>query len=120
MSKAFGAKVRSLRKEMHMTQEELAARIGISRSTIAMYEQGFREPDFQVLDAIADLFDVSLNYLVSDGERGSYPRHEEDTGAVRMPRTMGVTLEEERLLKAYRAGSEELRKAVQAVLRIRT
>ena len=42
----------------------MAEKLGISRSTIGMYETGAREPDFETLEAIADFFNVDTDYLL--------------------------------------------------------
>lgn len=47
-----------------MTQDELAKKLGVGRSTVGMYEAGKREPDFEMLEAIADIFNVSMSALV--------------------------------------------------------
>ena len=60
----FGKKLRCLRKKSGMTQANLAKKLGISASAIGMYEQGRREPDSEMLKKIADLFDVSVDFLV--------------------------------------------------------
>lgn len=46
-----------------MNQEELAKRLGLSKSAISMYEKGAREPSLEVLEAIADTFNVDMNTL---------------------------------------------------------
>ena len=61
---SFADRMKELRKEQKMTQDELADKLGISRSTVGMYEQGRREPDFEMLDMVADIFDVSIGYMV--------------------------------------------------------
>lgn len=116
---SFADRMKELRKEQKMTQDELADKLGISRSTVGMYEQGRREPDFEMLDMTADVFDVSIGYMVGNNERGRYPRHA-DEPQERKPKQIGVTLEEERLVKAFRAANADVRKAVMAVLRIKT
>lgn len=55
---------RRLRTSSGLTQTEFAERIGISRSTIGMYETGAREPDFEILERIADFFNVDTDYLL--------------------------------------------------------
>lgn len=47
-----------------MTQTELASGLGVSRSTIGMYENGEREPDIKTLEAIAGFFSVDMNFLL--------------------------------------------------------
>lgn len=57
-------RLKELRRELAISQRELAETLKLSPSTIAMYETGQREPDSKVLDQLADLFNVSLDYLV--------------------------------------------------------
>ena len=58
-----GPRIRYLRKSEKLTQQELATAIGVAKSTISMYENGQRKPDFETLEAIADYFNVDMNYL---------------------------------------------------------
>ena len=53
-----------LRKRRNLSQKELSERIGVSRSTIGMYEAGEREPDFETLEALADVFNVNMDTLL--------------------------------------------------------
>lgn len=53
-----------LRISSGLTQVELSQKLGISRSTIGMYETGSREPDFETLELIADFFNVDVDYLI--------------------------------------------------------
>lgn len=55
---------KQLRIASGLTQAEFSKRIGISRSTIGMYETGAREPDFETLEKIADFFNVDIDYLL--------------------------------------------------------
>ena len=58
-----------LRKREGITQKELADRIGLTRSSIAMYEKGDRVPPFETLERIADFYNVSMSFLSgSDSE----------------------------------------------------
>lgn len=47
-----------------LSQAELAAKLGVAKSTISMYEVGKREPDFTTLKKITTLFHVDMNYLL--------------------------------------------------------
>ena len=58
--------LRSLRLQIGLNQTDFAKAIGVSRSTIGMYETGKREPDFETLELIADYFNVSLDYLMGN------------------------------------------------------
>ena len=59
----FGAHLKSLRKTQGLTQKQLANEIGASERGIQHYEIGERKPAYDVLIALADYFDVSLDYL---------------------------------------------------------
>lgn len=60
----FNEVLKNLRTEHHLTQVELANKLGLSFTTISMYERGQREPDFETLEAIADYFNVDMDYLL--------------------------------------------------------
>ena len=55
---------KALRAARGYTQTEMAKLLGVSRSTIGMYETGLREPDFETLEKIADFFNVDIDYLL--------------------------------------------------------
>lgn len=63
MSK-FGERLKELRMEQKMSQMDLAERIHVAQTTIGMYEMGKREPSFEKLELLANLFSVSLDYLM--------------------------------------------------------
>lgn len=60
----FGKRIKYLRNEKALRQEDVAKKLGIARTTYAMYEQGKREPDFNLLEKMAELYDVSVDYLL--------------------------------------------------------
>ena len=53
-----------LRAKKGITQADLAKALGVGKSTISMYEVGAREPDFEMLENIADYFNVDMMFLV--------------------------------------------------------
>jgi len=55
--------LRRLRANKGWSQEELGDRLGLAKSTISMYENGIREPSLEILEAIADTFNVDMNTL---------------------------------------------------------
>lgn len=63
MATDFSNTLKQLRKNKGITQADLAQELGLSKSTISMYEIGAREPDFETLEAFADYFNVDMNYL---------------------------------------------------------
>lgn len=66
----FAERLRQLRKEQGLTQQELADRLGMSRSTIGGYEAPSkrREPDFEVVRRLAAFFGVSVDYLLGSSD----------------------------------------------------
>lgn len=66
--------LRPLRQEKKLTMKELGEIVGTSEAAISTYETGKREPSLDVLCALADYFDVSLDYLV----RGKEKDHSEE------------------------------------------
>lgn len=71
----LGNRLRQLRKQRKLTQEEVARKIGVARTTYAMYEQNSREPDNKTIQKLADYFQVSIDYLLgreTEGEDRQY------------------------------------------------
>lgn len=63
---SFAEKLKALRGQNHMTQAQLAAALNVARSTVAGYETKSREPSHDKLNFMADLFHVSVDYLLDD------------------------------------------------------
>lgn len=59
----FAERLKSLRREKGWSQQRLADELDLSKSSVNMYERGEREPGFETMEAIADLFNVDMNYL---------------------------------------------------------
>lgn len=64
----FSEILKYLRNRSNLTQEELASKLKISKSSISMYERGQREPDFELLELIADFFNVDMNFLLGEND----------------------------------------------------
>lgn len=60
----IGSRIKELRKERGWTQEILAQKLDVKQNTISHYESNESRPGFEVLIAIADIFDVSADYLL--------------------------------------------------------
>ena len=75
----IGLRIRTMRKSRNMTQEDLARAIYQSASSITMYETGRREPDLETLEAMADVFNVTLGSIVSGETRIESPIFIPDT-----------------------------------------
>lgn len=60
----FGERLKELREDLKITQEELGNLINVSKQAISQYERDENQPSFENLVKIADKFDVSLDYLL--------------------------------------------------------
>lgn len=60
----FSKRIASLRGKKNLTQQQLAAAVGLKKSAIHMIEVGQRAASIEVVYALADYFDVSIDYLV--------------------------------------------------------
>ena len=67
MSK-FSERFKSLRQSRKLSQQELADRLHTSKSSVNMYERGEREPGLEMLENIADLFNVDMDYLLGKSQ----------------------------------------------------
>lgn len=63
MSK-FSERFKALRLEHELSQQALATQLGLSKSSVNMYERGEREPGLDTLESIADYFNVDMDYLL--------------------------------------------------------
>ncbi len=64
----FGKRLKELREERNMTQQQLADVLQVGRPTIAGYETKGTEPDFGKIRFLAEYFDVSIDYLLGGSD----------------------------------------------------
>ncbi len=60
----FSQRLKRLRLDKHLTQAQVADRIGVTASMVSSYETDIRLPSFEVMVRIADLFGVTVDYLL--------------------------------------------------------
>ncbi len=60
----LGDRIKKEREKLGLTREDLAKKIGVSYSAIAMYEQGNREPNKELTLKMCKIFDCSMDYLM--------------------------------------------------------
>jgi transcriptional regulator with XRE-family HTH domain len=70
--KQFRSRLKELRKKNGFSQKELAERLSLSRPTITAYESGIRTPPVETIINIADIFEVSIDYLLGRVDEPSY------------------------------------------------
>lgn len=102
----FGKRLKELRELSGLSQDALAQKLHISRSRIGMYEQGRRQPDFEMLEAIADTFNVNMDYLL----KNDFSKVDFDT--VNQNREKAIEL-----YSLYEKASPDVQSAVELLLR---
>ena len=68
----FGQRLKELRTEKRMTQDDLGEIMNVSKASISLYEKNERTPDQATLIKTADFFDVSLDYLLGRSDKRHY------------------------------------------------
>ncbi len=76
--------LKKLRKEKKYSQMELASMLGVSRSTVAMWESGASRPDAALLMKIAEIFDTTVDIVLGRAEPTS-EKPGSSKGSVRIP-----------------------------------
>ena len=64
MKESFGERIRRLRMERKLKQEQVAAILQVNRKAVSHYENDIREPSFETLIQLAELYRVSSDYLL--------------------------------------------------------
>lgn len=68
-------RIRNLREDMDLTQQNMADKLFINRRTYSSYEIGVRSIPIEILSSIADIFETSTDYLLErTNERKPYPK----------------------------------------------
>ena len=73
MSIKQGDYLKKLRAENHLSQEKLAEKLGVSRQSVSKWEQGYAVPDTDNMQKLSKLYGLSVDELLSCGERQETP-----------------------------------------------
>ena len=69
---SLGKRIRLLRKEKKLTQEEMGKFLNMGKSTVSQYESDISRPDYETLQKITDLFNVSVDYILGRTDIRNY------------------------------------------------
>lgn len=81
---SFGAKLKSCRKNMSLSQKEFGQKIGVAESTVSLYESNKRFPDPETLKKISTLFNISIDYLLGNSPE-KLPNQKSSGRGIRIP-----------------------------------
>jgi len=70
--------LKELRKEHHMSQKDLANMLDMAKGTVAMWEMGKRNPSFEALEKMSDIFDKRVDYILGKSDDGTSPKWSEE------------------------------------------
>lgn len=89
----LGTRIKLLREELGLKQEDLAKKLSVSPSAIGMYERNLREPNNELILKIANFFNVSVDYLLGKSDIRN-PEKDDDFRFAYHKETEGMTDEE--------------------------
>lgn len=118
----FGTRLKELRNKASLSQQELSNIIGISKSSINMYERGEREPGLETVRALADYFNVQTDYLLgktNDTMRvGDAQLNLQMFAEKNPPPELSLTEGEKALLELFRRVPEEHQRMLLDMIRV--
>ena len=74
----FAERLKEIRNGAGMTQVQLAEALGVSKGTVAMWEIGKREPNYETLNALSEIFDKRIDYILGYSNDSSSARLSEE------------------------------------------
>jgi len=89
----IGEKLLNLRKEKHLSQEEVAEKLGVTRQTISKWETDMSTPDFDKISPLCELYGITADELLTGKKREKEEiRDEENTLVDKKKRGTGIAL----------------------------
>lgn len=92
----IGERIKTMRMARGMSQLDLANKLSCGQSTVAMWETGQRQPDLDMIDFLADIFNIAPYSIV----------YSEKEVKDMIDYTLSLTVQEDILLQAFRAADE--------------
>lgn len=90
----FGERLKMLRKDFNISQDDLGKKIGVARTSIANYETNRNYPTSEVLEKLSDVFNVSIDYLLCKTDIRSYDKDNQEFRFAYHKEMEGLTEEE--------------------------
>ena len=101
----LGKRIQELRKQSGLTQAQLASKIEISHTQLTRYESKNIQPPADVLQRMANIFDVSIDYIVSGNKSDKVEQTLKDAELIKQFKNLDKLPEEEKntILKVINA-----------------
>lgn len=109
-------KFRELRKNKSLLQSDVADYLHVSTSTVGMWEQGRTQPDNEAVTKIANLFEVSTDYLLDNDNVSKEINNITDPELNKTLKTLASNEFDRTLFKKYGELTEEKKKIVMSVI----
>ncbi|KXU59192.1 helix-turn-helix domain-containing protein [uncultured Streptococcus sp.] len=95
----FSERLKDLRKQARLTQVDVAEKLGISQPAYASWERGAKKPTQDNLVKIAQILNVSVDYLVGNSDEENTNKELEDIELLFRMNSNGLTDEEKEIFK---------------------
>lgn len=95
----FSERLKNLRKQAHLTQTDVAEKLGISQQAYASWERGVKKPTQENLVKIAQILDVSIDYLVGNSDKSVKEDELDNVELLFRMNSKGLTEEEKEIFK---------------------
>lgn len=92
----LGKRIQELRKQIGLTQAQLAAKIDVSHTQLTRYESKDIQPPADVLQRLASIFDVSIDYLVNGNKSDKVEQTLKDAELIKQFKQLDHMPEEEK------------------------
>lgn len=110
----LGRKLRNLRKQFKMTQDDVAFILNMSRSSFSKYETGMSNPPLPVLRKLANIYNVGLEYLIFDEnvriEMNDPQNEDESNSEMPFSQITDLRAEEKQIIGKFRTMSDDEKK----------
>ena len=95
----FSERLKNLRKQAHLTQVDVAEKLGISQPAYASWERGIKKPTQENLVKISQVLNVSIDYLVGNSDEGVKEDELDNVELLFRMNSKGLTEEEKKIFK---------------------
>jgi len=92
----LGKRIQELRKQIGLTQAQLATKIEVSHTQLTRYESKNIQPPADVLQRLAGVFDVSIDYLVNGNKSDKVEQTLKDAELIKQFKQLDLLPEEEK------------------------